>query len=762
MTLHIIGTSGRLDFPDNLTSSEIYNKTGGNTGNLVFQYAVNKLILGEKKYYDWSFNPGAVNEQGGTLVIPAANFAHPSFDLTSWADKIERINIPIVVIGLGAQIFGDPKELKLKDGTLRFLKVLSEKSNSIWVRGYKTAEALSLFGIHNTEPLGCPSNFINMDSGVGKKILSRLKVKPDSITFCPTFYSYNTDFETSIFRYTADSLRAVIVQEPLKAIEYVRDAEKFNQQIDNSTGLGFLGAIDVDELRIFNKTKASFYDAAAWLEYSKVSDLCLGSRIHGASISWQAGVPTVVQAYDERIGELADVMGLPVQRVRGKKYTPDYDEWYQLINDAASLYDEKRCVLAQKAATYLNSYGLDLNPSFLAMGSISDNRETTKAQIGSIVEMKLVEANPVKSGFLERYNYKIISGWAVGNDESKPVVLSCYINNEFVLDIETGILRKDMSGNYGFSLTTPEWVKDAGAVKIDIRCKATGKSISNAPVIINLHPDESSKVLEGKDGYLFLTNDTNQTIDQIAGKKILSEQSKADWAEFFTKLKAATAKIGTAFIVAPCKEVIFEQYLPDGIVVSDERNWKQIESLIEASKFNKKFTFTYPLEELRDLGDSYPKGDTHWTYESAFTVLKTTLSKSLGHKVIDDFFKQYMNGYRDTYSHSDLVSKFGAICVEKRQIPKMNAYASMEVLTDNVNQNTGKTVRYSFPDAPVKMKCLVVHDSFGEWFTPFLSRLFSEVTFKWDSDINSEELSSYDYLIIERAERFLIKPSKFI
>ena len=75
----------------------------------------------------YDFNPDEVNASYDRIVIPAANWISPWTDLGALADALDEVEVPIVVVGIGAQSGIEMSIPDLKPGTARLLKVLSGK-----------------------------------------------------------------------------------------------------------------------------------------------------------------------------------------------------------------------------------------------------------------------------------------------------------------------------------------------------------------------------------------------------------------------------------------------------------------------------------------------------------------------------------------------------------------------------------------------------------------------------------------------------------
>ena len=56
--------------------------------------------------------------------------------------------------------------------------------------------------------------------------------------------------------------------------------------------------------------------------------------------------------------------------------------------------------------------------------------------------------------------------------------------------------------------------------------------------------DERDMVLEGRDGFLFLANDTNELLEQQAGRRMLTEAQLQQWRELIERRMERVAAIG--------------------------------------------------------------------------------------------------------------------------------------------------------------------------------------------------------------------------
>ena len=111
------------------TFDNLYQLVGQNTGNLLFTNALWNQVAGDKVRVGFTFDPEQLNETLDGLVIPAANWLSPHVDFTKLADLVERLKIPTILVGLGAQDQSFSGAIDIPEGTQRFVRAVSERSN---------------------------------------------------------------------------------------------------------------------------------------------------------------------------------------------------------------------------------------------------------------------------------------------------------------------------------------------------------------------------------------------------------------------------------------------------------------------------------------------------------------------------------------------------------------------------------------------------------------------------------------------------------
>ena len=137
--------------------------------------------------------------------------------------------------------------------------------------------------------------------------------------------------------------------------------------------------------------------------------------------------------------------------------------------------------------------------------------------------------------------------------------------------------------------------------------------------VLSLNKRKVIKVQEGKNGWLFLDNDTNSSVDQFTGRKLLGEQHTTQYVKFFDELNTLSNELDFKWVysIAPAKEFIFPDYYPHEI-----SNYNILTQLKELEVGN----ILHHSENLIDNREfSYSKCDTHWTDYGALLIVKQIL-----------------------------------------------------------------------------------------------------------------------------------------
>ena len=282
-------------------SEPLFSASGGNLGNFAFVEALWRHLSPHVTIVSWQNPPAYVKERCDILVVAAANQLGAHTDLGDWAKHLERIGLPLVVAGLGAQAEHIGAPVVIKGGTERFARVLDKLGLA-----------------DHAVVTGCPSNFLNdtaefyadLKLSVDKARIDRLCVAGGS----PYVHSVR-DLEPRLAQFVEATGGAYVVQDPLDMMEFARgEGQRMNpdklQRLYNFLGPG-RPAAEIELWRL--RHVMCFNDATSWLEAMRNFDFAVGARFHGVMLAIQAGTPGGVIVHDSRTAEMCETMAIPMQ-----------------------------------------------------------------------------------------------------------------------------------------------------------------------------------------------------------------------------------------------------------------------------------------------------------------------------------------------------------------------------------------------------------------------------------------------------------------
>lgn len=313
--------------------AEAFSLCGGNTGNVCFADAVKEQLLYAEEISCYKI--GAY-EGKAVFVLPASNWINiDGHVLRNIFLPLETKNVQLVVLGLGIQLelsdnIGEfIAELSKNKDTIKALKILSEHSKYIGVRGSVTGECLDRIGIHNWKIIGCPS-FYEPYRKYGK-----LKMRERALDHIVINYTPGKHGENRILEYGVKNEVDIILQSmkdmPLtlwenRPIEERHLFAKFPGELNVST----------DDVYAWLKTFGHmFYTRKAWSEFliRNETSFVVGSRFHGNMMAFSNGIPALWIVHDMRTKELVDAMKLPYIGYKDILEAPVNEMIYKCIYD---------------------------------------------------------------------------------------------------------------------------------------------------------------------------------------------------------------------------------------------------------------------------------------------------------------------------------------------------------------------------------------------------------------------------------------------
>ncbi len=311
---------------------------GGNQGNLLYQYSTYRALAADGVELSpisyGKFDKGPVEERAewinsecDHLVLPlSSSFRLQMLDnLNRWADLIERLTIPVTVVGIGAQlrlvdvetqsyrpsrvtgvVASDDLAEAHEAAARRFVSSVLDRSSSIGVRGEISKRYLQYLGFpaDRIDVIGCPSLFMR---GPGFQMPADTpKLTPKSSLSLS--YDHRIDATAPLLDQTFQEFPRSIVymQEKLAAQMVITGKEtrpdwagdrRFPVHRDHPL-------FDQGRL-VYNPT------GWGWLRHLEGMDFAYGPRLHGTVAATLAGTSAHLLVHDSRTLEVAQHHHLP-------------------------------------------------------------------------------------------------------------------------------------------------------------------------------------------------------------------------------------------------------------------------------------------------------------------------------------------------------------------------------------------------------------------------------------------------------------------
>jgi hypothetical protein len=277
--------------------------------------------------------------------------------------------------------------------------------------------------------------------------------------------------------------------------------------------------------------------------------------------------------------------------------------------------------------------------------------------------------------------------------------------------------------------------------------------------------NEADLVLFGKEEFLFLNNGTNRIIEQIEGKYSFPNDFHPSVVETHNRRRwVCQAALDACYmhIIAPSKEVVLNQLLPDSVDYKKYGNLPIEDYLLLDSNKNS-FYDSQLLQMLHITTQAYPKGDTHWTHKGAFNYIKAALNFFKQQPLLE-LIKKLDLHESEGEQKGDLASKIAA---EPDSFPQLRTKKTQaKLIFNNATQNEGCLRIWLNEDLKEqKTKLLLLHDSSAMWLFWLFPEIFSEVIAIHTSDLDINYLINYKptHVLFLQTERFFTrKPSNDI
>lgn len=269
--------------------------------------------------------------------------------------------------------------------------------------------------------------------------------------------------------------------------------------------------------------------------------------------------------------------------------------------------------------------------------------------------------------------------------------------------------------------------------------------------LISIKSEGIINVIRGKEGWLFLNNDTNNSVSQFKGDYLISNDEIDKWKYYLSTLERIDNAI---LLIPPSKEMVFSEYYPysRGKVCPID----QLSKLV--GEYN--VDYCYPIDILKGDLNSYSKTETHWSNKAACDVILKILSK----------LKIDISNFKNPYTF-ELIEQVGDLG-SKLQPPEMSYYYkykneinNADILFSNVITTQGSIVKYFNRSAFIDKSIVIFGDSFIECCLSLITSIFTKVVKIRSNATLIKEVIDYekpDCVLAEITERFIVRAPRVL
>lgn len=304
------------------------------------------------------------NAEYDYCFLRGSNYIHASMDWENAAAVLEKLKIPVLAFGIGAQA-PSKGPLVLSDQTKRVMRLIADSCMSLGVRGEYTADVLWGLGIKNVRIVGCPTVFRHNRADL------RIDL-PDVASIRHVCFTLRREV-------SSDYAQDLAVYQRVQRQTILEMARRFSIEI-SAQG-------EIEEKKIVLGTAEQRHEALAaliedgWLEgpddpmaelyrynlfYSDVvgdyeemvrrKHLVLGYRLHGNLMALANDVPSIYFTYDSRTAEFVDTFRIPSFDVFSGKPFQLEEYWDQALFERFNRAYHHRY---HEMRTFLDENGID-------------------------------------------------------------------------------------------------------------------------------------------------------------------------------------------------------------------------------------------------------------------------------------------------------------------------------------------------------------------------------------------------------------------
>lgn len=246
---------------------------------------------------------------------------------------------------------------------------------------------------------------------------------------------------------------------------------------------------------------------------------------------------------------------------------------------------------------------------------------------------------------------------------------------------------------------------------------------------IDLPPSlDDGKVVEGRDGRLFVANDGNRVLDQHTGRLLFDAAQLRHWRHLLETRTAWLARRGAAhrFLIPPDAHAVYPDMLPPRIEPAARRPVHQI--IDDLREHDSYACVLYPLEAVAAGRDrhAFPRTGSHWSSLGAFLAYRALAEDLAGDVGLA------MPALEDwEVVETEVPGDLGA----KLDPPAASTWVHLEarrpdarIVADNRVRNAGRRIDFEGGKGGGG-SCFVYGESFGVRMLPFMAESFRRLTY---------------------------------
>lgn len=254
---------------------------------------------------------------------------------------------------------------------------------------------------------------------------------------------------------------------------------------------------------------------------------------------------------------------------------------------------------------------------------------------------------------------------------------------------------------------------------------------------------DEEQVIVGKDGWLYFAD----TLPDFFGENLLSDKSLRQMETVLSLMEEHVRESGAGFVftVAPNKNTVYPEYMPDRYVKTNARtNLDRVTALLKDKTY-----FADLTDVLSDKSvQLYHATDSHWnTYGALCGYREIMQAASRKSDLFDTATYTWENTWRGDLT--DMI--FPALDIKDKQAE----YDVDWTYTFTSNYHSEEDLLITTENEGGEGALLMFRDSFANALLPFLAQTFESTTLSRATPYDLRETTAYDTVVIEIVERNL-------